>query len=164
MYINNQYTHHRPDHSIRIASHEHDAQIFLKKKYNWSSKVFHSINWASHGSCLLTLTDSLKRFALRFIHHRLPTGKMVFVSPNSCPYCKIPFTPSSPHDHFLTCSSSSVDKHIRLNSIQKTLSILHTPPLLKQHILLSLSKVYNIDLCPSKYSLPSSIYASSEIY
>ena len=44
MYTNNQYTHHRPNQSIRIASHQHEAQIFLKNKYNWSSKVFHSIN------------------------------------------------------------------------------------------------------------------------
>ena len=164
MYINNQYTHHRPDHSIRIASHQHEAHTFLKNKYRWSSKVFHSINWDSHGSCLLTLNDSLKRFSLRFIHHRLPTGKMLFTYPNSCPYCKSPFTPSSPHDHFLTCSNSSLDKETRLNSIQKTLSTLHTPPLLQQHILLSLSKVYNINLSPSKYSPPPSIYASSEIY
>ena len=31
MYLNNQYTHHRPDYSIRIASHQHETQIFLKK-------------------------------------------------------------------------------------------------------------------------------------
>ena len=119
MYINNQYTHHRPDHSIRIASHQHEAQTFLKNKYRWSSKVFHSINWDSHGACLLTLSASLKRSSLRFSHHRLPTGKMVFTSPNSCPYYKSQSTPSSPHDHFLMCSYSSIDKHIRLNSIQK---------------------------------------------
>ena len=100
IYINNKYIHHHPDHSIRIDSHKHEAQIFLQNKYTWSTKIFHSINWDSHSSCLISLPNSLKRFSLRFIHHRLPTGNMLFDSPHPCPYCKITFTSSSAHDHF----------------------------------------------------------------
>ena len=83
----------------------------------------------------------------------------IFEPSHSCPYCKISFNPFSPHDHFLTFPSSSSDKHSLLQSINKTISTLHTPSLLQQHIRLSLSKIYNINLCPSKYSLFSSIYA-----
>ena len=88
MYINNKYIHHRSDHSVRIDSHKNEAQLFLQNKYTWSSKLFHSINWDFHASCLLSIPDSLKK-SLRSIYHRLPTENMLFNSPLSCPYCKI---------------------------------------------------------------------------
>ena len=164
MYINNTYIHHRPDHSIRIDSHKHEAQLFLQNKYTWSTKLFHSINWYSRASCFLSLPDSLKRFSLRFIHHRLSTGNMLFDSPHRCLYCKITFTSSSAHDNFLTCPSTSSNEYIRLRSINTTLSTLHTPPLLQQHVFYSLSKVYNIELSSSKYSIFSLTYSSSEVF
>ena len=111
-----------------------------------------------------SLPDSLKRFSLRIIHHHLPKGKMIFKSPQPCTYCKLSFTSSFPHGHFLTCSSSSSIKNPHLSSINNSLSWMHTPPLLQQHILLSLSKLYNIYLYPSKHSLSSSIYNTSEVY
>ena len=96
--------------------------------------------------------------------NRLPVGKMVFESSHLCPYCKVLFIFSTPREYFLSFSSSSSTKHSRLNSINKTLSPLDTPPLLQQHIFLSLSKFYNIDFCSTKYSHPSPMYASSEVY
>ena len=72
--------------------------------------------------------------------------------------------PLLPHYNFLTCLSCSSNKHPRLKCITITLSTLHTHLMLPTHILLSLSQLYNNDLCPSKYSLSSSIYALSDIY
>ena len=104
----------------------------------------------------LTLSNN-SPYALSIIAS--PQEKKLFEPSHSCPYCKISFTPSSPHDHLLTFTSSSSDKNSLLQSLNKTISTLHTPSLLQQHIRLSLSKIYNINLCPSKYSLFSSIYA-----
>ena len=81
LYIDNFYTYHCPDHTIRVASHKHEAQAFLRTQYKGSSRIFHSINWTLHASCLLSIPDSLKQFSLRFIHHRIPIGKMIFGSP-----------------------------------------------------------------------------------
>ena len=44
MYIINKYTHHRPDHSIRIVSYKHESQLFLQNKHNWLSNIFQPIN------------------------------------------------------------------------------------------------------------------------
>ena len=67
LYIDNNYTHHRPDHAIRVTSHKHEAQEFLRNKYKWPSKIFHSSNWTLHASGLLSIPDSLKSFSLRTI-------------------------------------------------------------------------------------------------
>ena len=148
MYINNKYIHYRFDHSIHIDSHKHEAQSFLQNKYTWSTKISHSINWDSHASCLLSLPDSLERFSLHFIHHRLSTGNMLFDSPHPCPYCKITFTSSSAHAHFLTYPSSSSDEYTLLHFINTTLSTLHTPPLLQQHIIFSYRKYITLNVAP----------------
>ena len=84
------------------------------------------------------LPDSVRRFSLRFIHHRLPTGNMLFYSPRSCSHCNLNLNSFLPHDHFLLCSSSNSNKHSRLQLITKHLSCLHIPPLLQQHIIFPL--------------------------
>ena len=60
MYTDHKYTHHRPNYYIRDDSHKHESQLFLQNKYTWHSKICHSINYDSHDSCLLSISDSLK--------------------------------------------------------------------------------------------------------
>ena len=95
------------------------SNYFYKKQHKQSSNICHSIKWEFHASYLLSIPDSLKRFSLLFIHHLLLTRKMLYETPHFCLYYKISSTPSSFHDYFLTCPSSSSDKHSRLQSINK---------------------------------------------
>ena len=37
--------------------------------------------------------ETSKRFNLRFIHHRLPTGEMQFTHDHRCPHCQLIFDP-----------------------------------------------------------------------
>ena len=72
-------------------------------------------------------------------------------SPNSIANSHSPLLPS--YNYFISCSSFSTNKHSRLQTINKTLSSLYTPPLLQQYIIISHSKVYNVEFSPFKYSI-----------
>ena len=104
LYIGDKYDHYRPNHSIRVASYSHEAQSFLQNKYNWSSSAFHSINYNIYFSSLCSLPDFLKRLTLRFIHHRISAGKILFETPITSPYCNLSFT--SPPPPTITSSST----------------------------------------------------------
>ena len=79
IYVNNEYSHHIINHQIRIHSHAKQAKDFLYEKHSWNSSLFHAINWQNHSLCLSKLSTVKGRTALRFIHHRLPTGKCSFL-------------------------------------------------------------------------------------
>ena len=143
IYVNNEYAHHRIDHQIRIHSHAKQAKEFLCEKYSWNSSIFHAIDWQNHSLCLSKLSTAKRRTALRFIHHRLPTGKMQFSFKHACPYCTCLFTSSTKHDHFLICEASQEIKMKRLTSIEKAMNKLHTPPKLRNLILAQLKCFYH---------------------
>lgn len=106
-----------------------------------------------NSSYLRSLPDSLRRFSLRFIHHRLRTGKCssILTISGYIANSHSPLLPS--YNYFISCSSFSTNKHSRLQTINKTLSSLYTPPLLQQYIIISHSKVYNVEFSPFKYSI-----------
>ena len=142
MYINNKYIHYKFDHSLRRLAHANDAAIFLRKKYKWNNNTFQNICWPQHSSSLNNMTETRKRHAIRFIHHRLPTGKMQFGLKHPCPHCKIVFDHNSDHDHFLTCIKSEDQKFKRIQKIELVMLQLNTPPNLRQQILHRISQYY----------------------
>ena len=142
MYINNKYIHYKFDHSLRRLAHANDAAMFLRKKYKWTNNTFQNICWPQHSSSLNNMTETRKRHAIRFIHHRLPTGKMQFGLKHPCPHCKIEFDQNSDHDHFLTCLMSEDQKFKRIKKIELVMLQLNTPPDLRQQILHRISQCY----------------------
>ena len=53
------------------------------------------------------------------------------------------FNNDTHHDHFLTCSLTSVKKHKRLQTLTNTLNKLHTPPILRDTIIIQIRNYYN---------------------
>jgi len=90
------------------------------------------------------MSSSKRRTAIRFMHHRLPTGKMQFTAPHPCPHCKRIFDQSSEHDHFLMCEDSSSNKEKRIEQLGETMKTLHTPPSLIKVILHHVSTYYKV--------------------
>ena len=87
IYINNIYI---PTHiycAIRMHSHATEVKTFLCAKYKWTSTTFDTIEWKQNSFTLMNMGSSKKRTVIRFMHHRLSTGKIQFTAPYSCPYC-----------------------------------------------------------------------------
>ena len=143
IYVANNYIPHNIDNKIRETSHSTIAKEFLQTKYKWSTQTINQINWEAHSNCIRKLSHSKKRFIRRFIHHRLPTGKMQFLNRSRCPHCDTMFDNDTHHDHFLTCSLTDVNKHKRLQTLTNTLNKLHTPPILRDKIISNIHNYYN---------------------
>jgi len=143
IYVANNYIPHNIDNKIRESSHSKLAQDFLKQKYKPSTKTMNLINWEAHSTCIRKLSHSKKRFIRRFIHHRLPTGKMQFLNRSRCPHCDTMFNNETHHDHFLTCVQTSDQKHTRLQSLTNMLNKLHTRPSLRDQITIQIRNYYN---------------------
>ena len=88
------------------------------------------------------MPKTFKRFNLRFIHHRLPTGKMQFTNDHRCPHCQLIFDTNTPHDHFLQCSKTTTEKKQRLDSIENILDKILSSPKLKKAIINNISLYY----------------------
>ena len=132
-YLNDyQYIHNKVDHHIRQHSHADEAREFLMQKYQWSTTTINSIDWETQRNIINKLPHAIHRTCLRFIHHRLPTGKMQFDIKHRCPYCNQSPTAVTSHDHFLQCIQSGQRKNIRLKKISQFLSSQHTPPIIKK--------------------------------
>ena len=101
------------------------------------------INWEDHSTCIRKLSHSKIIFIRRFIHHRLPTGKTQFLNRSRCPHCDTMFSNETYHDHFLTCVQKSAQKHTRLQSLTNKLNKIHTPPSLRDQIIIHIRNYYN---------------------
>ena len=84
-----------------------------------------------------------KRSVARFIHHRLPSGNIMFKCKHRCPFCTLTFTPNTDHNHFLTCAFTRDSKNKRLTFLLLKLESLHTPPFLRDNIINIIDKYYN---------------------
>ena len=101
------------------------------------------INWEAHSTCIRKLSHPKKRCIRRFIHHRLPTGKMQFLNRSRCPHCDTMFNNETHHDHFVTCVQTSAKKDTRLQSLTNTWNKIHTPPSLRDQIITQIRNYYN---------------------
>ena len=94
---------HNIDSNIRESSHSNLAQEVFTTKIQLDSK---NNNPNKLGSLFELHPQALslqKKFIRRFIHHRLPTGKMQFVYRSRYFHCDTIFNNATHHDHFLTC-------------------------------------------------------------
>ena len=89
-----------------MHSHATEVKTFLCAKYKWTSTTFDTIEWKQNSFTLMNMGSSKKRTVIRFMHHRLSTGKMKFTAPYPCLYCNQIFDQSFDHDHFLTCKKT----------------------------------------------------------
>ena len=90
------------------------------------------------------MSSSKRRTAIRFMHHRLPTGKIQFTALYPCPRCNKIFDQSSEHDHFLMRKKSTKNKEKRIEKLGETMKSLHTPPSIIKVILQNVSSYYKI--------------------
>ena len=63
-----------------------------------------------------------------------------------CPNCRRQEDQTMDHDHFLTCSASSIRKQLRLNLFKNLLQHLDTPPALITLLIHGLQSFYNSHL------------------
>ena len=115
-------------------------------KYRWTLQTFQSINWQSHHKSIRDTRYIQTRFVKRFIHHRLPVGKMNFSSEHRCPYCDTPQNQNTTHDHFLQCNSLCLEKKKWIENLRIALSQYFIPPNLREAILDRLFNYYDSNL------------------
>ena len=89
IYIKGWYIPRQFERKRRQKHFREEAKQFLMQKYTWNLQIFQSINWNSHDKSIHDTRYLQKRFITRFIHHRLPVGKLNFTSAHRCPYCDI---------------------------------------------------------------------------
>ena len=77
------------------------------------------INWKAHSTCIRKLSHPKKRCIRRFIHHRLPTGKMQFLNRSRCPNCDTMFNNETHHGHVLTCVQNCAQKTYKTTILNK---------------------------------------------
>ena len=93
-----------------------------------------------------------------FIHHRLPSDKILFEYKHRCPHCGLSRDIVTEYDHYLTCALTKQLKDIRLKSIIINLDKLHSSTPLQDIIIHSIDTFYNnnlIDELPEFTDLPS---------
>ena len=132
VYVKTKYIHNKVDHHIRQQYHADEARKFLMQKYKWSKTTINSIDWETQRNIINKLPHTLQRTSLRFIHHRLPTGKMQFDIKHRRPYCNQAPTEVTSHDHFLQCIQSGQRKNIRLKTSRNSYLRNTLPPPLKR--------------------------------
>ena len=110
VYVNDLYIHHKINRYIRSQSHEDETREFLQKKNAWNSTTFHSISWDHHFHIINNMPKTFKRFNLRSIHHRLPTGMMQYTHDHRCPHYQLIFDTHTPHNHFLQYYQTVIEK------------------------------------------------------
>ena len=109
------------------------------------------------------LNSSRKRSVARFIHHRLPSGNMMFEYKHRCPFCTIYSNANTDHDHYLTCAFTRSSKNKRLISLSLKLNKLHTPPFLRDTIINAIDKYYNNGLVDDIPESCSTFYNHTDI-
>ena len=117
--------------AIRNHCGEKEARNFMMIKYDWSSKVISNIEWKLLDNFIKRNSYSTKKTIKKFIHSWLASGKKNYGQPLLCPYCKKPDNPSMSHDHFITCSDSTIRKDERLTLLEEKLKQLKTPTTLQ---------------------------------
>ena len=119
IYAKGECTHLPPHKRIREVSFEDEAQQFIKATHGWNSLTINNIEWVLHSKQYQKLYSSRQRSVARFIHHRLPSGNMMFEYKYRCPFCTMSATFYTDHDHFFNLCF-----HL---TIQKQTSHFHLP-------------------------------------
>ena len=122
IYIKGIYIPYQFERGLRHQHFSKEAKQFLMQKYTWNLQTFQFINWNSHDKSIRDTRYTQKRFITRFIHHRLPVGKMNFISEHRCPYCDIIQNQNINHDHFLQCNSLRGKKKKWIENLRTALS------------------------------------------
>ena len=122
------------------------------KKYDWDLRTFQSINWKSNEKSIRDNRYTQKPFIKRFIHHRLPVGKMIFSAEHRCPYCDKAQDRNTEHDHFLQCNSLREEKTRWIDKLRAILFKNFNPPNLHEEILERIYNYYEVILWDSKKS------------
>ena len=149
IYIHQQYIHLSFQQRIRDNCNEQEAKSFLQSKYQCNASTIQNIECNLHSTCYRSLSTGEKRNTSRYIHHRLPSGKMMFELKHHCPYCRLLSDSTTDHDHFLTCINSRHQKDTRLKTLTNRLDKLNTPPPLRNMILHHVNNYYNNGLLPN---------------
>ena len=143
VYVNNKYIPNNYVSAIRNHCGETEARNFMMTKYAWSPAVISNIEWQLLNNFIKKKSYSTKKTMKKFIHNWLASGKKNYGQPLLCPYCKEPDNPSMSHDHFLTCSESTIRKEERLTLLEEKLKQLKTPTTLQSGIIRGVREYYN---------------------
>ena len=115
-------------------------------KYKWNKQECRRILWDQHEEVINTNIYNKRKFYIKYIHNRLPIGTLNFEMTNRCPYCNIRENKliSSQQDHFICFPFSKTNQNMRISTITKRLTQIHTPPTLRKTIVEKLMEYYGI--------------------
>lgn len=104
------------------------------------------VDWLSHFSCHNSLSTTKNRNIVRYIYHRIPSGKLIFTLKHCFPGCGLFLDSGTYHDRFLACVSTHQYKTQRPASLEKRIVKSHTPPLLRDLITNHIDNYYNSNI------------------
>ena len=119
------------------------AKQFMMNKYRWSTSIINNIVWKDHATIINSQSHSTQRTMRKFVHRWLSSGSHNRGEALLCSFCKILEGNTMSHDHFLQCSSSTINKQKGLQSTENLLNHIHTPKQLIKPIIRGLSRFYN---------------------
>ena len=117
IYIQQNYIHINFQKRICETCSEQGAKWFIQSKCNWTATTNQNIEWNLHSKIYKSLSTGERRNISRYIHHRLPSGKMMFEFKHRCPYCRLLLDSTTDHDHFFTCINSILQKDTRIKTL-----------------------------------------------
>ena len=93
----------------------------MRHKYNWSQATYNSIDWRAHSTILNNMPYEKKVQIRKFIHRRLPVGKLNFQLDTLCPYCGCDESHciSYAQDHIFLCTKNRKAMQYELNDLTK---------------------------------------------
>ena len=143
VYSNNKYIPNNYVSAIRHHCRETEARSFMMTKYAWSATVISNIEWQLLDNFIKKKSYSTKKTIKKFIHNWLVSGKKNYGQPLLCPYYKESDNHSMTHDHFITCSESTIRKEERLTLLEEELKQLMTPTTLQSGVIRGVREYYN---------------------
>ena len=146
VYVNKQYVPHNVPNFLLKHMYEEEAEEFMCSKYKWNKQECRQILWYQHKEVINTNIYNKRKFYIKYIHNRLPIGTLNFETTNRCPYCNIRENEiiASQQDHFICCPFSKTNQNMRISTITKRLTQIHTPPTLRKTIVEKLMEYYGI--------------------
>ena len=117
IYIQQNYIHINFQKRICETCSAQGAKWFIQSKCNWTASTIQNIEWNLHSKSYKSLSTGERRNISRYIHHRLPSGKMMFEFKHRCPYCRLLPDSTTDHDHFFTCINSILQKDTRIKTL-----------------------------------------------
>ena len=87
IYQGGQYILHNSTRFLRKTAFLNQAKMFVRNKYEWTNQTYENIHREAYTTTIYTPYHKQREQRLKYVHGRLPIGKLNFEATIICPYC-----------------------------------------------------------------------------